>query len=155
VRGTSATPAPIPQKDLRSLHYVARQPILDREERVFGYELLFRDSLDNAFSCDDPDAASRATLDSSLLIGLDTLCAGRRAFLNCTRDTLIKGLVTLLPSHSTVVEVLESVPADPDVVAACQRLKEAGYLIALDDYVIDDPRAPLAEKRTSSKSSLG
>jgi len=81
----------------------------------------------------------------TLLIGLDTLCDGRRAFVNCTRDTLIKGLVTLLPSQSTVVEVLENVPADPDVMAACKRLKEAGYLIALDDYVTDDPREPLTQ----------
>jgi c-di-GMP phosphodiesterase len=43
------------------------------------------------------------------------------------------------------VEVLESVPADPDVIAACRNLKEAGYLIALDDYVANDARAQLAE----------
>src|SRR5437016_5762405 len=116
-----------PVVDVRPLRYVARQPIFDREERVFGYELLFRDGLENAFT-GNRDEASRATLDRSLLVGLDVLCDGRRAFVNCTRDTLIKGLVTLLPSTSTVVEVLESVPADPDVVAACRSLKEAGYM---------------------------
>lgn len=131
-------------RDLRPLRYVARQPIFDRNEKVFGYELLFRNGLENAFS-GDTDEASRATLDRSLLMGLDVLCDGRRAFVNCTRDTLIKGLVTLLPSTMTVVEILESVPADPDVIAACQSLKEAGYMIALDDYVAEDPREPLAE----------
>ena len=130
--------------DLKPLRYVARQPIVDREEKVFGYELLFRDGLENAFS-GDTDEASRATLDRSLLMGLDILCDGRRAFVNCTRDTLIKGLVTLLPSNITVVEILETVPADPDVVAACRSLKEAGYMIALDDYVANDRRAALTE----------
>ena len=130
--------------EVRPLRYVARQPIFDREEKVFGYELLFRDGLENAFH-GDSDEASRATLDRTLLMGLDVLCDGRRAFVNCTRDTLIKGLVRLLPSTTTVVEVLESVPPDPDVVAACQRLKEAGYMLALDDYVADDPRESLAE----------
>jgi c-di-GMP-related signal transduction protein len=129
---------------VKPLRYVARQPIVDRDEKVFGYELLFRDGLQNAFS-GDTDEASRATLDRSLLMGLDILCDGRRAFVNCTRDTLIKGLVTLLPSTITVVEVLETVPADPDVVAACRSLKEAGYMIALDDYVANDRRAALAE----------
>jgi len=129
---------------VKPLRYVARQPIFDREEKVFGYELLFRDGLENAFTGDN-DEASRATLDRSLLMGLDVLCDGRRAFVNCTRDTLIKGLVTLLPSTITVVEILESVPSDPDVLAACQSLKDAGYLIALDDYVADDPREALAE----------
>jgi len=131
-------------RDLKTLRYVARQPIFDREEKVFGYELLFRDGLENCFH-GESDEASRATLDSSLLMGLDVLCDGRRAFVNCTRDTLIKGLVTLLPSTTTVVEILETVPADPDVVAACHSLKEAGYMIALDDYVAGDPREPLAE----------
>ncbi len=140
--GQGAAPAPV--KDTRPLRYVARQPIFDREEKVFGYELLFRDGLENAFH-GDSDEASRATLDRSLLMGLDVLCDGRRAFVNCTRDTLIKGLVMLLPSTMTVVEVLESVPPDPDVIAACRALKEAGYMIALDDFVANDPRAPLAE----------
>jgi len=63
-------------------------------------------------------------------MGLDVLCDGRRAFVNCTRDTLIHGLVTLLPSASTAVEILENVPPDPEVIAACCNLKEAGYLIA-------------------------
>jgi c-di-GMP-related signal transduction protein len=137
-----------------NLRYVARQPIFDREEKVFGYELLFRDDMVNMFQGIDPDAASRATLDSSLLMGLDVLCDGRRAFLNCTRETLLGGLVTLLPSHSTVVEVLESVPVDAEVIAACQRLKEAGYLIALDDFVSDDPRTPLAEMADILKVDL-
>jgi c-di-GMP-related signal transduction protein len=123
---------------------VARQPILDREEKVFGYELLFRDGMENAFS-GDCDEASRATLDRSLVMGLDVLCDGRRAFINCTHDTIIKGLVTLLPSASTVVEVLETVPGDPDVIAACQSLKESGYTIALDDFVADDKREALVE----------
>ncbi len=136
--------APAPAKNAKPLRYVARQPIVDREQKVFGYELLFRDGIENCFT-GDSDEASRATLDRSLLMGLDVLCDGRRAFVNCTRDTLIKGLVTLLPSASTVVEILEDVPPDPDVVAACQNLKEAGYLLALDDYVADDPRESLAE----------
>jgi c-di-GMP-related signal transduction protein len=136
--------APAKAKEDKLLRYVARQPIFDRHEKVFGYELLFRDGLENAFS-GDVDEASRATLDRTLLMGLDVLCDGRRAFVNCTRDTLMKGLVTLLPSSSTVVEILESVPPDSDVVAACRNLKEAGYLIALDDFVANDPRETLTE----------
>jgi len=136
--------APAKSKDVKPLRYVARQPIVDREQKVFGYELLFRNGIENCFT-GDSDEASRATLDRSLLMGLDVLCDGRRAFVNCTRDTLIKGLVTLLPSVSTVVEVLETVPPDPDVIAACRSLKESGYMIALDDYVDEDPRAALAE----------
>jgi c-di-GMP-related signal transduction protein len=123
--------------------YVARQPILSSNEQVFGYELLFRDGIEDYFRHTDADTASRSTLDTSILMGLDVLCDGRRAFINCTRETLLKDYVTLLPPAQVVVEILESVPPDDLVKAACVRLKEAGYMIALDDFVTDDPRAGL------------
>jgi EAL and modified HD-GYP domain-containing signal transduction protein len=125
--------------------FVARQPILTREEQVFGYELLFRDGVENYFCATDMEAAARSTLDSSLLLGLDVLCDGRRAFVNCTREVLVKDYLMLLPSSQTVAEILESVEADDQVLAACQRLKEGGYMIALDDFAFDDPRAKLTD----------
>jgi c-di-GMP-related signal transduction protein len=125
--------------------FVARQPILTGDEKVFGYEPLFRDGVEDYFRSSDPEAASRSTLDSSILMGLDVLCDGKRAFLNCTREVLLKDYVTLLPSNQTVVEVLENVPADDLVKSACRRLKESGYLIALDDFGVDDPRESLTD----------
>ena len=125
--------------------YVARQPILSSNEQVFGYELLFRDGVEDYFRHTDADTASRSTLDTSILMGLDVLCDGRRAFINCTRETLLKDYVTLLPPAQVVVEILESVPADDLVKAACIRLKDAGYTIALDDFIADDPRAALVQ----------
>jgi EAL and modified HD-GYP domain-containing signal transduction protein len=38
---------------------------------------------------------------------------------------------------------LETVPADAQVEAACRSLKKAGYLVALDDFVPEDPREAL------------
>jgi c-di-GMP-related signal transduction protein len=88
-----------------NLRYVARQPISDRDENFF-YELLFRDDMDNIFDGGDSDAAGPR-------------CSMRRPprFLNCTRETLIGGLVTLLPSHSTVIEILETVPCAAEVTS--------------------------------------
>jgi c-di-GMP-related signal transduction protein len=125
--------------------FVARQPILTKEEKVFGYELLFRDGVEDYFRATDPDAASRNTLDSSILLGLDVLCGGQRAFINCTREVLLKDYLTLLPPNQAVAEILESVPGDDLVKAACGRLKEAGFMIALDDFLPNDPREPLTE----------
>jgi c-di-GMP-related signal transduction protein len=91
------------------LRFVARQPILTKEEKVFGYELLFRDGIEDYFCPKVAEAASKIMLDSSLIVGLYVLCNGGRAFVNCTRDMLLKDYVTLLPSSQTVVEILESV----------------------------------------------
>jgi len=127
------------------LRYAARQPILTADQQVYGYELLFRDSLENSFTSNDPDAASRHVLDSSILMGLDVLCDGRRAFINCTRDLLLRGYVTLLPPNQTAVEILETVQPDELVISTCRRLKDSGYLIALDDFAENDSREPLVE----------
>ncbi|MFY9905644.1 MAG: HDOD domain-containing protein [Terriglobales bacterium] len=124
--------------------FVARQPIFDREQNVFGYELLFRNGVEDFFNA-DPELAARSTLDSSLLYGINTLCDNRRAFVNCTREVLFKDLITLLPPSQTVAEILETVEPEDRVVAACKRLKAAGYLIALDDFAPNDPRIPLVE----------
>ena len=141
---TSPTPTtPATANDARYIRYVARQPILAADESVLGYELLFRDGVVDYFSSPDSDAASRSTLDASLLLGLDVLCDGRLAFINCTRDLLLNDYITLLPPDRVVVEILETVPADEPVIAACRRLKKAGYMIALDDFVPGDPREPL------------
>src|SRR5437763_15565051 len=77
--------------------YVARQPILTADEKVFGYELLFRDGVEDYFRETDADSASRHTLDTSLQIGLEVLCDGRRGVMNCTREVLLKDYMTLLP----------------------------------------------------------
>jgi c-di-GMP-related signal transduction protein len=122
--------------------FVARQPVFDRMQNVFGYELLSRNGVEDYFNT-DPETAARSTLDSSLLFGIDTLCNHRRAFVNCTREVLLKDMITLLPPHQTVAEILETVEPEDRVVAACKRLKAAGYLIALDDFAPDDPRVPL------------
>ena len=139
-KAADGKPRPVP-----GTRFIARQPILTREEQVFGYELLFRDGVENYFNAPDVELAARTTLDSSLLMGLDVLCDGRRAFVNCTREVLLKDYIMLLPSSQTVVEILETVPADDQVVAACQRLKEAGYMIALDDFSPEDFRTPLTD----------
>jgi c-di-GMP-related signal transduction protein len=122
--------------------FVARQPIFDHAQKVIGYELLFRNGLENYFS-GDPELAARSTLDTSLVIGLNSLCHNTRAFVNCTRQVLLTDLVTLLPPHQTVVEILETVAPERSIIDACRRLKQAGYLIALDDFVPNDPRSSL------------
>ena len=124
--------------------YVARQPILDRLCRTYGYELLFRDGPVNAFRGGDPELATAKVIDTSFFVlGIETLTGGRRAFVNFTRDALVGGYAAALPSKHLVVEILEDVPADDEVVETCRALKAAGYVIALDDVVTSSPPAAL------------
>ena len=140
---SSPAKQPLPASALQGFRFVARQPILNCDPQVIGYELLFRDGIENVFRANDANAAARSTLDSTVLRGFDVLCNGQKAFINCTRELLLKDGITLLPSTQTVVEILESVEPDDLVMAACTRLKAAGYTLALDDYVACDRREAL------------
>lgn len=124
--------------------FVARQPILDRDERTVAYELLFRTGLENSFPSGSLDRASSSVIADSLLIhGISELAGGLRAFVNVTREVLVEDYVTLLPREQVVVELLETVKPDAEVVAACERLKKAGYTLALDDFVYGAEFEPL------------
>jgi len=82
-------------------------------------------------------------MDRTLLLGTDWLTRGKFAFVNCTRDLLVRELVTLLPRDRTVLEILETVEPDRELVLACEKLKRAGYILALDDYAGDERWEPL------------
>jgi EAL and modified HD-GYP domain-containing signal transduction protein len=118
-----------------SAYGIARQPIFDLAQRTVGYELLFRSGFENICFPTDDDMATGCALDASLLYGIEAMCNGLPAWINCTGAMLTKGYLSLLPPRLTVAEVLESTDADREVLAACKKLKQAGYRIALDDFV--------------------
>jgi EAL and modified HD-GYP domain-containing signal transduction protein len=122
--------------DSRTVVCVARQPILDRAGRVYGYELLYRDGL-HASTCPAGDnlASSRVFSDAVLSLGLEKLTGGKPAFVNFTRDLLLSGAARLVRNNTLVIEILETVNIDAEVIAACRALRGQGYSLALDDFV--------------------
>ena len=126
------------------LRYVARQPIMDTRSRVHGYELLFRAGPDAVFG-GDGDLATRTMLDNTVMFGLEKLTGGLPAFVNCTRESLTDELVKILPPSMTVLEILENLEPTRELVAACRKLKCAGFRLALDDFLWKPGIEPLVE----------
>jgi EAL and modified HD-GYP domain-containing signal transduction protein len=124
--------------------FFARQPIFDRRGEVAGYELLYRaTALIDVADGDRTSMSSRLLVDAVLGIGLKDVTGGRPAYINLPHELLIDDSTNLLDRTAVVVEIIESVRPEPAIMAACVRLAAAGYQLALDDYVSDDPRAPL------------
>jgi c-di-GMP-related signal transduction protein len=114
--------------------FIARQAILDRNERLFAYELLYRACRQNYADVTDESASTLQVLSTTLLSsGFPVLCGNTPVFINFGREMLKTHWPSLFPSSSVVIEILESVQADPDVIAACAALKRQGYTLALDD----------------------
>ncbi|MGI6656505.1 MAG: EAL and HDOD domain-containing protein [Desulfobulbus sp.] len=115
--------------------YIARQPVLDRRERLFAYEMLYRTDEKNRFpDGTDDNTATQSVLSHLLLnVGLDTLVGRARALINFTGNQLLEGLPSQLPPDRCIVELLESVVPSREVVEACAGLHRMGYRLALDD----------------------
>jgi EAL and modified HD-GYP domain-containing signal transduction protein len=131
-------------EQVAGVRYVARQPILDLRGKVHGYELLFRDGPEAAFS-GDGDVATRTMLDSTVLFGLGRLTAGLPAFVNCTEEALTRDLVHVMPSGMTVLEILEDIEPSRPVIESCRHLKASGFRLALDDFLWRPGIEPLVE----------
>lgn len=124
--------------------YVARQPIFKRNRKIYGYELLFRDGVQNVFPDIDGNTATSKLLSNTFFtMGMERVSAGKKAFINFTEDLLLKKYPMMFPRDSVTVEILENVVPEPEVVGACAEIAEKGYEIALDDFVYEEALAPL------------
>lgn len=125
--------------------FVARQPIFDRSQKLYGYELLFRDGSKDFYDQLDGDAASNSVINNFFSMGIHTVTGGKRAFINFTSNLLKDQIATILPREIIAVEILENVEPDEEIIDACKILKGAGYLLVLDDFIYHPRYLPLIE----------
>jgi EAL and modified HD-GYP domain-containing signal transduction protein len=120
----------------RNRIFVVRQAIFDRHRRVVGYELLLRPlSAPEGGASSIERTSARVLTDGVLAIGLDTLTAGKLAFLTVSRRMLLEGVPEIQPANKVVIQLACDVEADAEVVAACTALRERGFALAIDDFV--------------------
>jgi EAL and modified HD-GYP domain-containing signal transduction protein len=114
---------------------VARQPILDPQMRLLGYELLFREPpAEHAEVHDDRAATATVIVDGLFDVGLFDLVGGTLAYLNVSREFLLNFRPLSLPAQHVVLELLEDEQVDDELLEVLQELVDAGFAIALDDF---------------------
>ncbi|WP_337879274.1 EAL domain-containing protein [Rheinheimera sp.] len=118
--------------------YVARQPIFDQNKEVTGYELLFRDGIENSFpNINADEATSKLITQHHLMLGVEKITGGKQAFINFSADTLIHHFPTSIDPNAIVIEILETVEISDELLTACKELHNMGYRLALDDHDFD------------------
>ena len=127
--------------------FIGRQAILDKKKGVYAYEILFRSGLKNAFDPNlDGNVATQSVMVNAMLeFGMKKLVSDKKAFINFTEKNLLNRAPQLLPADSIVVEILETVQPTPAILEAVQELKDEGYKIALDDFVLLPGYEPLID----------
>ncbi len=120
--------------------FLGRQPILDRDQRLFAYELLFRNGSRNFAEVTDGVQATATVIANAFTeLGVEAALGNCRGFINVDEQFLFSDLLELLPRHAVVLEILETVPPTPAVIERCAALKAAGFTLALDDVIQLEP----------------
>ena len=115
---------------------LARQPIFDIDIKVCAFELLFRDDNSNQANVLDGDTAtSQVFLNAFNELDINEVVQNHTAYINFTRNLIINP--PPFDKKRFVIEVLEDIEPDAELNENLQKLKDAGYTIALDDFVYD------------------
>jgi len=112
--------------------FIARQPIFDRDQKVWGYELLFRHSAQaQSAHMTNPDVATAQIIADGVTLAHAGLKAGRKLIVNISTNLLTTEIPYALPAETCLLDISVRKP-DPKITEACQKLAEAGYKFAID-----------------------
>lgn len=153
--GTPARPAKTAVHDLP--WFLSRQPLLDADYHVVGYELSINEKTPIPVL---PGATSLEQVqDENLLasvLDMDYRQALSRKFtlLNLHASTLDNPLVEMLPKESTILAIKPASPT-PELLARCQTLAEQGHALALDEAALLPGMTPLARQSRFLRLDVG
>jgi EAL and modified HD-GYP domain-containing signal transduction protein len=134
--GSSAALPPAPAREV----LVARQPVLDTEMELLGFELLVE--------------GAAVVVDALSEIGLETLTGGHAAWLPLDRELLLEVGPVPVRSDRVVLQVHAGDGADPALHEAVRQLADRGACVALDAFAYSPGIEPLLEAAWGVKLDL-
>ena len=124
----------MPDNDLLDV-FLGRQPILDRNQQLFAYELLFRSgsAVDANFASFVDGNQATATVISNAFteFSMADALGPYQGFIKVDHGLLFSDLIYALPPHCVVLEIIETVTATPEMLARCGELRRAGFILAI------------------------
>ncbi|WP_029521373.1 HDOD domain-containing protein [Persephonella sp. IF05-L8] len=126
--------------------YLGRQPILDKNLNIFGYELFFRDKETNyAVIKDSIEATARVIMNIMSYMDFKDIISNKRGFINVTPEFIEGDLIELLPENKIVLEIGKIKRINKFIIDSIKNVKKKGYEVALDDIKMSDFLTPLFE----------
>ena len=114
--------------------FLGRQPVVDADREIFGYELLYRGGPDRRTAFDDPDAATRSVMERVFLQwGMEHVVGDRFGMVNASASLVVNGLHEAMPPEGMIIEVREPNPFEQATVGALRNARVNGYHFALDN----------------------
>ncbi len=117
--------------------YLARQPILNRDQGLFAYELLFRNAPVGPAQIGSDLSATATVIAHAAQLGLEKVIGDGLGFVNVDAAVLKSDIFVFLPRDKVVLEIVETMKATPDIVHRIKELAAHGFKFALDDVITD------------------
>lgn len=136
---------------------LARQPILDKDLKLFAYELLFRSGLNNesgVTSVNGDLATSQVINHTFMEFGIERVIGTKLGFINLTRSFLTGEIPLPFDNKQLVLEILEDIVVDDEIIKAVQGFAAQGFTIALDDFIYHEDLKPLIKTAKIIKIDL-
>ena len=117
--------------------FLGRQPILDRNQNLVAFELLFRqeETEESINIKNDLSASANVIVNAYCQLGIQNVLGKQRGFINGNRELVMSDIISLLRSKHVVLEIKETATVTPEFMQCCNELKQKGYQFALDNIV--------------------
>ncbi|MFP5464694.1 MAG: EAL and HDOD domain-containing protein [Gammaproteobacteria bacterium] len=134
--------------------YLGRQPIFNSDLKPVAYELLYRAGDTDHSDKKDARASANVLINAFLEMGVQRVIGKARAFIHVTPEILDDDLLRLFDPAQLVLELMPDVAFDDALLASLDRLRTAGYGIAVDDLLVHEGTLPLLERAHFVKVDL-
>ena len=124
--------------------YLSRQPVLDLQQELVGYELLLQPAGRVGLAGNNPENAAILVCGAYAELGIRSALGRHKAFLRVDPDFLHDDAIEALPAEGVVLQLLVDRIPDERMLERCRVLRERRYSLALADYAgLDEQSSPL------------
>lgn len=120
---------------------VARQPILDKDQNVIAFEIIFKRTYDSKIEEKNISITAEEINNDVEFIEQKKLSNGKKIFINFTGELLKTEITNLLSKDNLGIEISENIKVDPETIQTIEKLKKDGALIILKDINFDEPNS--------------
>jgi len=113
--------------------YLGRQPILDRNQNLFGYELLFRNAPVGPAHITTELSATAAVIAHASQLGMEKTIGDALGFVNVDADVIMTDIFSFLPREKMALEICATEPVTPQLLTRVEELAGQGFHFALAD----------------------
>ena len=113
--------------------YLARQPIMDWENKIVAYDIFFRGSKPQK-DLERDTAMTAATINTLInVIGIETVLGSHQGVIKISPLFLKRDLLATLPAEKLIFAVFEKDLQHPETIELMRRGVEKGYRFAIND----------------------